>query len=259
VFKSEQILRTLYEQHRARGRAVGQGRTRRHVPGQRNYTPQLGREIGSRLSTGIEGTCIIKHKVRPLARSRSTTSSPAAWRIRDHHQPNVSFFKYHRKVEHRSGRATREAAPLRSPSTASSTCGASCSAATTPFLGIPLQSGNRPTSSGHSGCSSASRIAKPDGDRILRGRERLRSQGPSPASRAYSARIQIHGLARCDLMQLLPDLSPSRLSRKLRRLACPGPDQARRHTYRYYLTTFAIVPAPGQCMMQSSSFSAHMQ
>ena len=69
--------------------------------------------------------------------------------------------------------------------------------------------------------------------------------------------FNIHGLARCDLLRLLPALSPSRLSRQLRRLRVLGLLKRAANTYRYYLTrsarlviaaferltTFAIVPA----------------
>jgi len=69
--------------------------------------------------------------------------------------------------------------------------------------------------------------------------------------------FNIHGMARHDLMRLLPHLSPSRLSRQLRRLRVLGLLKRAANTYRYYLTragrmviaafqrltTFAIVPA----------------
>ena len=76
----------------------------------RPITPLLAQEIGSQFSTRIEGTCI-KHRFGKCAikmydkhgivlRIETTTN-------------NVSFFKHHRKVEHRTGPATRELAPLK--------------------------------------------------------------------------------------------------------------------------------------------------
>jgi hypothetical protein len=67
----------------------------------RQITPQLAQEIGSQFSTRIEGTCI-KHrfgkcsikmydKFGIVLRIETTTN-------------DVSFFKHHRKVEHRKGR-----------------------------------------------------------------------------------------------------------------------------------------------------------
>jgi DNA-binding HxlR family transcriptional regulator len=69
--------------------------------------------------------------------------------------------------------------------------------------------------------------------------------------------FNIHGLARCDLARLLPDMSPHKLSRQLRRLRVLGLLKRAANTYRYYLTragrlaiaaferltTFVIVPA----------------
>ena len=76
----------------------------------RQITPQLAQEIGSQFSTRIEGTCI-KHrfgkcsikmydKYGIVLRIETTTN-------------DVSFFKHHRKVEHRQGPPTRELAPVK--------------------------------------------------------------------------------------------------------------------------------------------------
>ncbi len=73
-------------------------------------TPLLAQEIGSQFSTRIEGTCI-KHrfgkcsikmydKLGVVLRIETTTN-------------DVSFFKHHRKVEHRQGPPTRELAPVK--------------------------------------------------------------------------------------------------------------------------------------------------
>ena len=76
----------------------------------RQITPLLAQEIGSQFSTRIEGTCI-KHRFGKCSikmydkhgivlRIETTTN-------------DVSFFKHHRKVEHRTGPATRELAPVK--------------------------------------------------------------------------------------------------------------------------------------------------
>ena len=81
----------------------------------RQITPQLAQELGSQFSTRIEGTCI-KHrfgkasikmydKFGCVLRIETTTN-------------DVSFFKHHRKVEHRDGPPTRASPPSRKPSTA---------------------------------------------------------------------------------------------------------------------------------------------
>jgi hypothetical protein len=58
----------------------------------RQITPLLAQEIGSQFSTRIEGTFVL--------RIETTTN-------------DVSFFKHHRKVEHRTGSVTRELAPVK--------------------------------------------------------------------------------------------------------------------------------------------------
>src|SRR3954464_1452666 len=76
----------------------------------RQITPQLAQEIGSQFSTRIQGTCV-KHrfgassikmydKFGVVLRIETTTN-------------DVSFFKHHRKVEHRQGPPTREVAPVK--------------------------------------------------------------------------------------------------------------------------------------------------
>ena len=75
----------------------------------KKITAPLAQEIGSRLSTRIEGRCI-KHymgaagvkvydKFSRVLRVETTVN-------------DVSFFKHHRKVEHKDRHSTRELAPL---------------------------------------------------------------------------------------------------------------------------------------------------
>ena len=76
----------------------------------RQITPLLAQEVGSQFSTRIEGTCIRrrfgkcsikmydKHGI--VLRIETTTN-------------DVSFFKHHRKVEHRQGPSTRQLAPVK--------------------------------------------------------------------------------------------------------------------------------------------------
>ena len=109
VFKSEKILGSLYQQL-AREAVLSVKAEQVATFLGKKITPQLAAEIGSRLSTRIEGTCIkhrfdscsikIYDKFGRILRIETTTN-------------NVSFFKHHRKVEHRNGRATREVAPLK--------------------------------------------------------------------------------------------------------------------------------------------------
>jgi hypothetical protein len=98
---------------------------------------------------------------------------------------------------------------------------------------------------------------KPDGDRSFKGVNFFDRNDQALLRAVQRPEFNIHGLARCDLMRLLPALSPSRLSRPLRRLRVLGLLKRAANTYRYYLTragrlaiaaferltTFLIVPA----------------
>ena len=76
----------------------------------RRITPQLAQELGSQFSTRIEGTCI-KHR---FAKSSIKMYDKFGCVLRIETTTNdVSFFKHHRKVEHRDGPPTRAIAPVK--------------------------------------------------------------------------------------------------------------------------------------------------
>jgi hypothetical protein len=73
-------------------------------------TPQLAQEIGSQFSTRIEGTCV-KHR---FGQASIKMYDKAGIVLRIETTANeVSFFKHHRKVEHRDRPATRDLAPVK--------------------------------------------------------------------------------------------------------------------------------------------------
>ena len=126
VFRSEATLKPLYEQLSRQAVLAVKAEQVASFLGKK-ITPQLAQELGSRFSTRIEGTCI-KHrfaktgvkmydKFGRVLRLETTTN-------------DVSFFKHHRKVEHRSGHRTREVAPLKKSIYSLIACARSCSAAT---------------------------------------------------------------------------------------------------------------------------------
>lgn len=250
VFKSEQILRPLYEQLSREAVLSVRAEQVATFLGKK-VTPQLAAEIGSRLSTRIEGTCI-KHKFGScsvklydkfarILRIETTTN-------------DVSFFKHHRKVEHRIGHPTREVAPLKKSIYSLIDLREillGCNQRYLEFLSSLHD---------HSGGQRAlERVThpKPDGDRSFKGLNFFDRNDQALMRAVQRPAFNIHGLARCDLLRLLPDLSPARLSRQLRRLRVLGLLKRAANTYRYYLTragrlaiaaferltTFAIVPA----------------
>src|SRR5260370_36008821 len=71
----------------------------------KKVTPQLAQGVGSRLSTRIEGRCIKHHMGVASVKVYDKFSHvlPIETTIND-----VSFFKHHRKVEHKNGQSTYE-------------------------------------------------------------------------------------------------------------------------------------------------------
>ena len=250
VFKSDQILAPLYEQL-AREAVLSVKAEQVATFLGKKITPQLAAEIGSRLSTRIEGTCI-KHKFGSCS-VKLYDKFARILRI-ETTSNDISFFKHHRKVEHRNGYVTREVAPLKKSIYSLIDLREillGCNQRYIEFLS---------SLDDHSGGQRAlERVtqAKPDGDRSCKGLNFFDRCDQALMRAVQRPAFNIHGLARCDLLRLLPDLSPARLSRQLRRLRVLGLLKRAANTYRYYLTragrlaiaaferltTFAIVPA----------------
>jgi hypothetical protein len=250
VFKSEQILRSLYEQLSREAVLCVKAEHVATFLGKK-ITPQVAAEIGSRLSTRIEGTfikhkfgsCTIKiyDKFARILRIETTTN-------------DVSFFKHHRKVEHRTGRSTREVAPLKKSIYSLIDLRKILLGCNQRYLEFLSSLDDH-----SSGQRAIDRITqpKPDGHRTFKGLNFFDSDDQALMRAVQHPEFNIHGLARRDLLGLLPGFSPARLSRQMRRLRVLGLLKRSANTYRYYLTragrlaiaaferitTFAIVPA----------------
>ena len=250
IFKTEHVLKPLYEQLSREAVLSVKAEQLATFLGKK-ITPQLAAEIGSRFSTRIEGTCI-KHrfgscslklydKFARILRIETTTN-------------DVSFFKHHRKVEHRTGIPTREVAPLKKSVYSLVDLREillGCNQRYLEFL-----SSLDDHSAGQRALERVTQ-SKPDGDRSFKGLNFF-DRGDQALLRAVQRpAFNIHGLARRDLLRLLPEFSPAKLSRQLRRLRVLGLIKRAANTYRYYLTrsgrlaiaalerltTFVIVPA----------------
>jgi len=196
----------------------------------RQITPLLAQEIGSQFSTRIAGTCI-KHRFGKCSikmydkhgivlRIETTTN-------------DVSFFKHHRKVEHRKGPATRELAPVKK------------SIYSLVDLREILLGCNRryiahlsALDDFSAGIRALRRLTKP---RELNGKTVQGINFFAPVDKALlhalqNPRVNIAGIRRGDLLPDLGMLSPTRLSRQLRRLLDLGVIKRATGTYRYYLT-----------------------
>jgi hypothetical protein len=196
----------------------------------RQITPLLAQEIGSQFSTRIEGTCI-KHRFGKCSikmydkhgivlRIETTTN-------------DVSFFKHHRKVEHRRGPASRQLAPLKK------------SIYSLIDLREILLACNRryiahlsALDDFSAGIRALDRLTKP---REVDGKTVQGINFFAPVDKALlhalqDPKVNIAGIRRRDLLADLAILSPTRLSRQLRRLLNLGVIKRATGTYRYYLT-----------------------
>ena len=229
VFRSAATLRPLYEQLTREAVLRVKAEQIATFLG-RKITPQLAQEIGSQYATRIEGTCI-KHqfgkasikmydKFGCVLRIETTTN-------------DVSFFKHHRKVEHRDSLPTRGLAPVKK----------------TIYSLIDLREimlGCNRRYLAHlsalddfsAGVRALGRVTKPRtvGDRAVKGINFFEPGDSALLHALQDPKVNIAGIRRGDLLADLDLFTPSRLSRQLRRLLDLGVIKRIKGTYRYYLT-----------------------
>ena len=245
VFRSTTTLAPLYEQL-ARQSVLSVKAEQVATFLGRKITPQLAQEIGSQFSTRIEGTCI-KHrfgsasikmydKLGCILRIETTTN-------------DVSFFKHHRKVEHRQGPSTRALAPLKK----------------TIYSLIDLRqilyACNRrylehlsAIDDFSAGVRALGRLTKPRlvDDKTVKGINFFDPTDNALLHALQNPRTNIAGIRRADLLSLLDHLSPHKISRQLRRLRDIGVIKRVTGTYRYYLTRAGRAAAAALCRITQS-------
>jgi hypothetical protein len=196
----------------------------------RQITPQLAQEIGSQFSTRIEGTCV-KHR---FGKSSIKMYDKCGIVLRIETTSNdVSFFKHHRKVEHRDGPPTREMAPVKK------------SIYSLIDLREILHGCNRrylahlsALDDFSAGVRALDRLTKPRKveERTVKGINFFEPGDCALLHALQNPRVNIAGVRRADLLPELEMFSPNRLSRQLRRLLDIGVIKRVTGTYRYYLT-----------------------
>jgi hypothetical protein len=245
VFRSATTLAPLYEQL-ARQSVLSVKAEQVATFLGRKITPQLAQEIGSQFSTRIEGTCI-KHrfgsasikmydKLGCILRIETTTN-------------DVSFFKHHRKVEHRQGPSTRALAPLKK----------------TIYSLIDLRqilyACNRrylehlsAIDDFSAGVRALDRLTKPHtvDDKTVKGINFFDPTDNALLHALQNPRTNIAGIRRADLLALLDHLSPHKISRQLRRLRDIGVIKRVTGTYRYYLTRAGRAATAALCRITQS-------
>jgi hypothetical protein len=245
VFRSATTLKPLYERL-ARESVLSVKAEQIATFLGRQITAQLAQEVGSQHSTRIEGTCI-KHrygassikmydKFGSVLRIETTTN-------------DVSFFKHHRKVEHRRGPSTRGLAPVKK------------SIYSLIDLRDILFGCNRrylqhlsALNDFSAGVRALDRLTKPRtvDDRTIKGINFFDPTDNALPHALQDPRVNIAGVRRADLAPLLQRLSPDRLSRQLRRLRDIGVIKRVAGTYRYYLTRMGRAATAALCRLTES-------
>lgn len=240
VFRSEASLKPLYEQlAREAVLAVKADQVASFLG--KKITPLLAQELGSRFATRIEGTCI-KHrfgktgvkmydKFGRVLRLETTTN-------------DVSFFKHHRKVEHRNGQPTRELAGLKKSIYSLIDLREillGCNRRYLEFL-----SAIEDTSSG---ARDLVRLTEPqrENDRTIKGLNFFQPTEQRLLRALQRPQFNIHGMRRADLKPLVPEINNSRLSRQLHRLRSLGLIKRVTRSYRYYLTRLGRAAIAAAC------------
>jgi hypothetical protein len=208
----------------------------------RQITPQLAQEISSQFSTRIEGTCV-KHR---FGKCSIKMYDKAGIVLRIETTVNdVSFFKHHRKVEHRNGPPTRALAPVKK------------SIYSLIDLREIMLGCNRRYLAHLSalddfsgGVRALGRLTRPRNveGKTVKGINFFEPGDSALLHALQNPRVNIAGVRRADLLPDLGMFSPTRLSRQLRRLLDIGVIKRVVGTYRYYLTKAgrAAVAAAGR-------------
>jgi len=229
AFRSQQNLAPLYE---------ALTRTAIHAVKPDHIATFLGRkldaryqdEMGNHFQTRILGTRL-KHemgrtgikmydKLGRVLRIETTTS-------------DVTFFKHHRRVEHRNGESSFELASMRKTIYSLPALCQLMNAANERYLAfistiddpaIPLK--------------QLDKIAEPvrDGDRASRGFNLFQREDRSLFEAIVRGEFQLRGFSNRLLRTVLPEATAARVSRLIKRLRLHGLIKRIGRTYRYYLT-----------------------
>jgi hypothetical protein len=241
MFRSEHILVPLYD---AISRQAVLAANAERVSGflGKKVTPQLAQEIGSRLSTRIEGRCI-KHtmgaagvkvydKFSRVLRVETTVN-------------DLSFFKHHRKVEHRDGHTTRELAPLKKTLYSLIDLRGILLGCNQRYLAF-LSSLEDPSA----GERDLQRLSQPrvGTDPSLKGLNFFDPNEQTLLRTLQLGKFNIHGWRRADLLAHL-HITPWAMSRQLKRLHVLGLIKKVSHTYRYYLTRMGRAAIAAACSL----------
>ncbi len=243
MFKSAEILTPLYDSLSRQSVLAADAPRVASFLGKK-ITPALAQEIGSRLSTRIEGRCI-KHSMG-AASVKVYDKFSRVLRI-ETTVNDVSFFKHHRKVEHKDGHSTRELAALKKSIYSLIDLRAillGCNQRYLAFL-----SSLDDTSAGQ---RDLQRLSQPrvqaNTEHSVKGLNFFNPTEQRLLQTLQHGEFNIHGWRRADLIAHVP-LPASALSRQLARLRMLGLIKKVAHTYRYYLTCLGRSAIAAACSL----------
>jgi hypothetical protein len=242
MFRSPATLQPLYEQLSRQAVLAVKAEQVASFLGKK-LTPQLAQEIGSRFATRIEGTCI-KHrfgKVGVKMYDKFARVLRLETTVND-----VSFFKHHRKVEHKDRHTTRELAPVKKSIYSLIDLREILLGCNRRYLEF-LSTLEDPSS----GVRDLAKLCEPqhEGERTLKGLNFFQRSEQALLCALKRAEFNIAGVRRADLKALVPSLNPAALSRQLHRLRALGLIKRVAHTYRYYLTRLGRAAIAAACSL----------
>jgi len=234
VFEKKNDLKSIYDEI---------VRTAIHSVKTENIATFLGRklhgsyqdEMGNNFNTRIEGTCI-KHRMGKVA-IKMYDKFGIVLRV-ETVTNDVSFFKHHRKVEHRDGTWEMKTAPLKK------------SIYSLPMLLELMKASNRryiefisaiddPTS-GIRDLNKISKSAK-EGDRSYRGFNLFDNDDLELFSAIIRGEFNISGFSNKSLRKVIKGKKGHQVSRLLKRLRKHGLIKKIGNTYKYYLTALGRI------------------
>jgi hypothetical protein len=229
VFRSKATLAPLYEQLARHSVLTVKAETIATFLG-RKLCPTLAQEIGSQFSTRIEGTCI-KHR---FGKSSIKMYDKFGIVLRIETTTNdVSSFKHYRRVEHRKGPSSAGFAPMKKNIYSLADLTGILFACNRRYLAH--LSALDDFSAGVRLLDRVTRPRKVEG-KTVKGVDFFNPTERTLLGALQNPKFNIAGVRRADLSPLLKQLSPSTLSRQLRRLRLLGLIKRAAKTYRYYLT-----------------------
>jgi hypothetical protein len=240
VFRSAETLKPLYEQLSRQAVLSVKAEQVASFLGKK-ITPLLAQEIGSRFETRIEGTCI-KHR---LGKAQVKMYDKFNLILRIETTVNdVSFFKHHRKVEHRQGPSSRELAPLKKSIYSLIDLREILLGCCRRYLQYLSALDDH-----SAGVRALARLSddRRDQDRVIKGLNFFKRSEQALLRALQRPQFNIRGMRRADLTAFVPALSPAALSRQLNRMRRLCLIKRVTGTYRYYLTRLGRAAIAAAC------------